>query len=228
MQKRLFLCCLLLLSVITGRCAEPWFNTSVGTILSYTRHNVEDGSVKWNHEMIILSVAETASVTTVGYSSMITMDNGRALTKKPVIMKTRILLDGTVEMDLAGTMTAVLSGFFPNAKVTSTGGTAALPGDMKPGDVLADAKGGGKVRGINYTVSVTDRKVLRNESLTTPAGTFDCVVVSEHKEEKAIGYSRVTTALTWYCREYGMIRHDTYDRNMKLETSEVLESIEKI
>ena len=64
--------------------------------------------------------------------------------------------------------------------------------------------------------------MLRSEVLSTPAGDFDCVVVSEHKVEKGPGRNRVTTALTWYARGTGMVRHDTYDRNMKLETSEVL------
>ena len=50
-------------------------------------------------------------------------------------------------------------------------------------------------------------------------------MVSEHKVEKGMMRNRVTTARTWYARGIGMVRHDTYDRNLKLETTEVLEKI---
>ena len=79
--------------------------------------------------------------------------------------------------------------------------------------------------GLTWRVRVTDRKVLRVERLETPAGMFDCPVVSEHKVEKGPGRNRETTALTWYAEGIGMVRHDTYDRSGLLETSEVLTGI---
>ena len=51
-------------------------------------------------------------------------------------------------------------------------------------------------------------------------------MVSEHKVERGLGRNRVTTALTWYARGIGMVRHDTYDKDMVLETSEVLIEID--
>ena len=78
---------------------------------------------------------------------------------------------------------------------------------------------------MTMNVTVTERRVLGTDTLTTPAGTFPCVIVSEHKVEKGMMRNRVTTARTWYARGVGMVRHDTYDRNLKLETTEVLEKI---
>ena len=80
---------------------------------------------------------------------------------------------------------------------------------------------------MKYRVKVTDRKVLRYETISTPAGTFDCIVISEHKVEKAPVYKRETTALSWYSDGVGYVRHDTYNKNMHLETSEQLYSIDR-
>ena len=93
---------------------------------------------------------------------------------------------------------------------------------MKPGDILPDANCTVKAGLLQYKVSVTQRKVLRLETLKTPAGEFECTVVSEHKVEKGPGRNRETTALTWYSTGVGMVRHDTYDKRLKLETSEIL------
>lgn len=225
MFKRIFLLLLLAAVTVCGHCADSWFMTTQGVVLSYVRRNVGDGTVKWYHDMTFEKVEENLSGKDVHYSSMLYKPNRKAMLKAPVGLRAQVAADGTVRMDLANSMKAVFASLFPNAVISTTGGITTLPSVMEPGDRLADASGTVKVRGITYTVSVTDRKVLRNEKITTPAGTFDCVVVSEHKEEKAVGYSRITTAETWYCRGYGMIRHDTYDRNMKLETSEILESV---
>ncbi len=59
----------------------------------------------------------------------------------------------------------------------------------------------------------------------TFAGTFDCIVVREHKLEKAPLMKRDRITLTWYALGYGMVRHDTFFINGDVETTEQLESI---
>ena len=100
-----------------------------------------------------------------------------------------------------------------------------LPSVLMPGDTLQSASGKVRALGMTMNVTVTERLVLGTDTLTTPAGTFPCVIVSEHKVEKGMMRNRVTTARTWYACGVGMVRHDTYDRNLKLETTEVLEKI---
>ena len=114
---------------------------------------------------------------------------------------------------------------FGHAKTVESG--AILPANMKPGDILPSAEAEVTILGMKYRVKVTDRKVLRYETISTPAGTFDCIVISEHKVEKAPVYKRETTALSWYSDGVGYVRHDTYNKNMVLETSEQLYSIKR-
>ena len=209
-------------------CAQPYFCTDELTDLVYVRRYVDDLEVKWVHTMSIRTVSMAAdSSRNVEYSSFIDMRAGKSM-REPAGMKALVSPDGDVTLDIASSMVAVLEGvLWKKAEVTAEGGIALLPSEMMPGDTLPDASGKVHALGMTMNVSVTERKVIGEDTLDTPAGTFDCIVISEHKVEKGMFRNRTTTALTWYAKGIGMVRHDTYDRNMVLETSEILEKIIK-
>ena len=137
-------------------------------------------------------------------------------------MAVRIDADGTVRMDLGASLRAVLQNLFPRREITSTGTAALLPSSMKAGDVLPDAHCVVDVAGVKYHIDVTERRVLRSETVTVPAGTFEAVVVREHKVERGPGHNRNTWSDSWYVAGLGYVRHDTYDKNLRPETTEVL------
>ena len=109
--------------------------------------------------------------------------------------------------------------------ITSTGGESSLPSSMTPGDTLPSVQASVKAFGLTMKISVTDRQVLKFETISTPAGKFNCIVVRERKVEKGMGRNRHTIADTWYSKGTGMVRHDTYSPELELLTSEVLTAI---
>ena len=228
-MRYLFLSILLICCPVCLR-AQAWFCTDEGTELVYTRYYAEDGSIKWNHTMSILETAldSADSSLTVTYSSFIRTVDGKGLEnmETPAVMTALISRDGDVTLDIAASLVSVLKGIlWKNARITAEGGLTLLPSVLTPGDTLQSASGKVRALGMTMNVTVTERRVLGTDTLTTPAGTFPCVIVSEHKVEKGMMRNRITTARTWYARGVGMVRHDTYDRNLKLETTEVLEKI---
>lgn len=198
---------------------QAYFCCSEGARLQYERTVVADGTLRWRHEMSIGHCSEDGSI---AYSSTFTKPGGGVMYGGPVLLKLRILPGGDVEMDAAQAVAAVFANVLGARNVKSAGGATVLPAGMKPGDRLPDVLSSVSAGLASMKVDVTERQVLRKEALATPAGTFDCIVVQEHKVEKGTLRNRVTTAQTWYARGVGMVRHDTYDKHMKLETSEVL------
>ncbi len=227
--KRITNICLSFLLVLScmDAGAQPYFCVDKGAELKYVRRTVKNNKVKWIHTMTIDDVAYIAdSSMIVNYSSYMEMNAAIGRMDTPAKMEVVIAPSGDVQMDIAATMMSVLKGFlWDGADVSAEGGVSILPYELVPGDSLDDSHGAVHALGMTMTADVTGRTVLRTETITTPAGTFDCVVVSEHKVEKGMMRNRVTTAHTWYARGVGMVRHDTYDKKMRLETSEVLESI---
>lgn len=224
MKKIIFL--LLSLASFCSVFGQGFFCANEGQQFKYVRRYADSGDIKWTHTMRINGVDSLDNgCVEVRYSSMIVNSKEKQQMKKPVEMIVLIDKNGDVTMDIAGTATEVFQTVFPKSFIKSSGGETILPSSMKKGNILPDAYAKVSVVGVKYTVDVTQRMVTGSETIKTPAGTFDCVVVREHKVEKAPAYSRVTTSYTWYCRGIGFVRHDTYDENMKLETREILESI---
>lgn len=225
---RRYLIYILLLLPLSIAAVPTYFCTDVGTTLNYVRKYVDSGEVKWHHTLTVkYQYNWHDDTTTIVTSSEFKDADSKPLIDIPVSQYVRIASDGTLKLSLTNAVVAILHTTLPfgHAKTVETG--AVLPANMKPGDILPSADANVTILGLKYRVKVTERKVLRYETITTPAGTFDCIVISEHKVEKAPAYRRETTALSWYADGIGYVRHDTYDKNMHLETSEQLYSIDR-
>lgn len=206
---------------------SPYFCDTEGTVLKYERSYAGSGRLKWRHEMTIREVERMDDGSLeIDYQSEFRRPGGGRMYGGPVALSAVVEADGDVLVDVSASLVSVFRNLLPDRAVSAEPCLTLLPSGMEPGDVLPDAACTVGAAFADYDVTVSSRSVLRRESINTPAGEFDCIVVSEHKVERGPGRNRETTALTWYARGIGMVRHDTYDKNMKLETSEVLTEIE--
>ena len=78
---------------------------------------------------------------------------------------------------------------------------------------------------INMKVNGEQRKISRTEKLTTPAGTFDCFVLEETVTTRAMMQKEVEKTISWYAHGVGLVKEASYDKNGKLQSSTVLNSI---
>lgn len=203
-----------------------YFCTRRGAVLSYERVFTDTGKLKWHHELTVLkSEAGNDGTLALECSSLFTDSRGKTLNGGAVLYSTQVLPGGDVVADPSEAVASVLRNRLPDGSVSSEPVRSVLPAALSAGTVLPDLEFSVSAIGLTWRVRVTGRKVLRVERLKTPAGVFDCPVVSEHKVEKGPGRNRETTALTWYAEGLGMVRHDTYDKAGRLETSEVLTNI---
>ena len=107
-----------------------------------------------------------------------------------------------------------------------------IPKNMYPGQKLNDVKFTMKTNasGADMTVisNLTERKVGAKETITTPAGTFECMPISGLRKSsmKVMGMNRnmgkPTKETIWYSPGIGMVKSENYDEKGKLETSQIL------
>jgi hypothetical protein len=91
------------------------------------------------------------------------------------------------------------------------------PASMKPGDALKDANMTMEVNnnGVqqSLTMNVTNRKVEAKESITTPAGTWDCFkITSKNKitmKMGPIGIPMNIDATEWYAPGFGIVKTES-------------------
>ncbi len=111
------------------------------------------------------------------------------------------------------------------------GGNLELPASMKAGDLLKDGSmkisfSSNGMNVMNMSFSVTNRKVVGIETITTPAGTFECYKISYDLATKMM-ISVKTKATEWYAKGTGLIKSESYSTDGKILSSNVLNSIKK-
>ena len=82
-------------------------------------------------------------------------------------------------------------------------------------------KMGGAIN-MNTNVETINRKVEKQESITTPAGTFDCYVIYSETKTKMMMANKTFPSRTWLAKGVGMVKQESYNKNGKLMGSMVL------
>lgn len=77
---------------------------------------------------------------------------------------------------------------------------------------------------MNMKVRMYNRKVEGIESITTPAGTFECVKISYDLDNETM-FKITTKGVDWYAKEVGAVKSESYDSKGKLLGSSVLTKI---
>ena len=130
--------------------------------------------------------------------------------------------DGVFELDMAFKMDGGQLAAYKDTDVEIDASDFELPDlDASPGTTLEDgtltikvAAAGGL--NINMTIYITEREVVGRERLTTPAGSFDCIVLKQKISTKMLlktqSYSK-----EWYAEGIGLVKSESYNKKMKLQ-----------
>lgn len=228
MNKRFII--LLALLLATGAAAQPktYFCTKKGTTLRYERFNPDSTKHWWTNTSRIEDVQKQPDGSyNVVATARIKSHKVKAPVKDKVSSTAVVYPDGTVEINISDAVSIAAKQHLSILDFKPEGGVSSMKSTIKPGDKLEEIHGGVDWAGIKYSLDYTDRTVVRRETITVPAGTFDCVVIKEHKVEKAPLFKRDRITLTWYSFDVGLVRHDTFLPDGRQECTEQLYAIEK-
>jgi len=139
--------------------------------------------------------------------------------------------NGIYYIDMKNYMNQQSMESYEDMEMTMEGGNLEIPGNLKAGDVLknGDMKmsfSSGGMTVMNMTVAITNRKVDAVESITTPAGTFECYKISYDIATKMMINIRAK-GTEWYSKDVGMVKSESYSSDGKLMGSTVLASVKK-
>jgi hypothetical protein len=137
--------------------------------------------------------------------------------------------NGRFNLDMRSMMSGESMSSMQGMEIQVEADELAFPLDLQPGTDLPDAhlKVSMQSTGFNMgglQITVTNRKVLPRETITTPAGTFDCTVISQDVETKML-VSIKASSKAWYAKGAGTVRSESYNKNGKLLGYEVLTSL---
>lgn len=94
-----------------------------------------------------------------------------------------------------------------------------FPSGMTVGQQLKDASIQLSLDGpvpVNMVSNISNRKVESRESVTTPAGTFDCYKISYDLFSKVSIVKTEGRVVEWYAPGVGLVRSESYNKKDKL------------
>ena len=166
----------------------------------------------------------------------VTTSGGTAATIKSIMKdkKGETITDGDyqincsgdeVSIDVKSLMSPNLFDQFEGMETDITGTNVVIPSNLSVGQTLPDAsmKMDIDMGGINMSMSVfmTDRTVDSMETITTPAGAFECYVISYTSNIK-MGMNRTGKAKQWLAKGVGMVKQEDYNNRGKVTSSSLL------
>jgi hypothetical protein len=129
--------------------------------------------------------------------------------------------NGVVSIDFKSLMRPGMMDAYGGMETEVTGTNLELPNDLTVGQSLPDAEINIKLNisgmSMNMKTAITDRKVLDKESVTTPAGTFDCFVLSQTMEIKSMASNMKRTSKQWVAEGVGVVKTEDYNKRGKLD-----------
>lgn len=127
--------------------------------------------------------------------------------------------DDGVSIDMRSLMTPGVMEQYKDMEVDMTGTELVLPNNLSEGQSLPDAEVlmNIKMAPLNLKMSskMFNRKVQSRESVTTPAGTFDCFLITSDNESK-MGIKISGSSKLWLSEGVGMVKQETYNKKGKL------------
>ncbi|MCX6233838.1 MAG: hypothetical protein NT175_03825 [Bacteroidetes bacterium] len=134
--------------------------------------------------------------------------------------------DGVFYMDMKNFLDKQSMESMKDMQVTVESDNMEIPSNMQPGQTLKDAfitftMQMGSMKMVAFSVKIMNRKVEAVEDITVPAGTFTCYKLSQDMETKS-GIKMTSSSVSWYAKDVGVVRSETFDKKGKMMGYSVL------
>lgn len=135
-----------------------------------------------------------------------------------------------ITMNLESLLNPQLFDQYRDFETTISGTNIVLPNNLQIGQELPDAtmKMNIDMSGIQMemNVSMTNRKVIDQDTITTPAGSFYCYIIS-YTNTIEMGMNRTSTSKQWIAEGVGMVKQEDYNRRGNVTSSSLLTRFNK-
>lgn len=228
MKKALLLFLVAASAGLKGQDCNSFFPSMVGVELGYTNYDSKE-KIIGSHLMKVVSVTpgDTTKINThVDYY------NHKEKLEKSLDMVFGCF-NNTIIMDMSDIMPSEMNENFSKGKFSITSDNMIIPADAKPGMVLPGGKITMKMEGVEnmpqdfggITISYSDRLVKEGGTITTKAGSFECILIEYTISVKSF-FVKNTQVKEWYCKNVGMVKSESYEKD-KLQSVTLLTTYKK-
>jgi len=197
----------------------------------YDRKAKESGKVTYK----ISDVAKSGATTTANFTSEMVDEKGKSLSKGAGKYK---CTGGILYVDAKVAMPQEQMSAYKDMEVKADEVFIEYPASMAAGQALKDANFKMEMHNkgtlsTTITFDEINRKVEGKETITTPAGTWECWKISYEGKFKAslapmnIGIPINMQGTEWFAPGFGVVKTETFNKNGKLMGSTMITSVKK-
>lgn len=230
MRTKLFTITLLLFAFLASQAQDNcsrFYPMEEGTSFQYTSYN-KKGKTDGTADYKVTSIENSGSTTTATMDISFTDKKGEKVFDQNYSFS---CTGNMVTIDYESLVPKQMMEQYKDMDMEITGTDIELPNDLSVGQQLQDANVTLKINmgamNMNTTVDMVNRKVEKQESVTTPAGTFDCYVVYSENKSKVMMAKHTFPSRVWLAEGVGMVKQETYKKNGDLMGSTVLTAFNK-
>lgn len=211
---------------LPGQDCQDFFPQKEGVVLNYVNYDKKD-KVTGSSEMSFKEKKQGADFTSVVFSSTYKDKKGEAQFENEVEVDCK---DGVLYFSSSKFLDPSTMSAYESMEVEVDASHMEMPLNAKAGNELQDGSvtavvSNNGMKLITISVKVFNRRVEALETMDTPAGSFECIKTS-YDALSEIGFVKVNiSAVEWYCPDVGTIRSESYNKNGKLTSYTILESI---
>ncbi len=227
-MRKVFILSLVVFAInnqVEAQC-NPYFNVKEGASWEMTSYNAKGKTQgKTKHEVI--SFSETSS----GYESVVKMTAYDKKDKESFQTELGIsCADQVMKFDMKQFMMQSSLESMKSMEMEITGDNLEYPSSLSVGDALKSGKmnikigGSGMPMAMNMSMEIVNRKVEARESITTPAGTFDCYKISSTVKTKTV-MKVEAKSVEWVSEGQGVVKTESYNKGGKLVGYSVLTKV---
>ena len=214
---------------------NPYFDYEEGTSLVQTTFD-KKGKEQASQKLNITSVTNEGDKVIMLTDVTIYDKKGKEITSNQMEL---ICEEGVFKMDMSRFVPPGMDQM-EGVSISFEGDNIEMPKSLSVGKNLKDATFTVNIESDNPALStmmggtnttISNRKVLAQESITTAAGTFDCFKISYDSkvETKMMGMTRSfdTKGIEWISEGVGLVRVESYDKKGNLSSYTELTSFKK-
>jgi hypothetical protein len=210
------------IAVLIAQDCPMFYPDRENTQMEYKQYD-KKGGLTGSSVQKITSIKKSATSTEVAIVSMSFDAKGKNIGSANLKARCE---GGIFYIDMSNYLNQQSTDAYKDMEMSVEGGNLEMPSGMKAGEALKDGDlkmsfSSGGVTVMNMSVSITNRKVEAVESLTTPAGTFECYKISYDIATKMM-ISVKMKGIEWYAKGVGLVKSETYGKDGKLQGSTLL------
>jgi hypothetical protein len=218
-----FIALLLTSSIIYAQNCDAYIPTEKGKVLMYKTTN-KKGKVQSYHSQEL--IAKTNKNGGVEFQiHHINFDEKKTKVNEDTMIF--ICKNNVFYIDMSSYLNEEQLKSFDESQIEITFDNIGYPTNLKPGVEMEDGYVEAKINAgmpLTFRTDIQDRRVEANEKITTEAGTFETLKVSEKVFSKVSFATIKMSSVSWISKNIGTVRSEVYDKKGGLmSVSELIE-----